>query len=391
MSHARPKIGVVVIGYHPYGGAERGAFETTERVAASGRYEVHVLAHKFGEQVHPAIRCHTIPRFPFTHIGKVLSYTWMAIWMARRARFDVVHTHDRLLNQDIATLAGGCHAAYLQTILAQIEDPKRRASERRKIRHRLALSIEARQFAPGHYHTFFAVSKMVQQEVVGLYNVPESRVRVVPYGVNFEEFSPSLRTRYRKPIRAEFALQEHDVVALYVGNGYERKGLKDLLTAFAQSRGDAQRLHLLVVGRGHVQRYQALAQKWGIADRVIFAGARQDVNRFYAAADFLCLPTYYDPCALVVLEAMASGLPVITTHSNGAAEFITTGENGYVIAHAADTPALVQTLEILSNKASCECMGRAACPAIEGRSWERVTAETMNVYEEIVASKKTSA
>ncbi len=388
MMKNRPKVAVVVVSYRPYPGGERVAFETTERLAASGRYEVHVFAHKFGKDVHPAIHRHTIPRFPFTYTGKVLSYTWMAMQMARRDRFDVIHTHDRMPNQDVATLHGGCHAAYLDSMLAAMTDPHQRERERRKIRHRLTFAIQTRQFAPGHYHTLLAVSEMVRQEAIRLYNVPASKVRVTYNGVNLDEFSPTHRALLGEALRAEFGLQEREVVGLFVGSGYARKGVQELITALAQSGGDARRLRVLIVGRGNVKRYQALAGERGIVDRVIFAGERHDIDRFYAAADFFCLPTYYDPCSLVVLEALASGLPVVTTRSNGASEFITPGENGYVISHATDTAALGQALETLSDKATCQRMGHAARPAVEGYSWEHMVEQHVKVYEEVIAWKR---
>jgi UDP-glucose:(heptosyl)LPS alpha-1,3-glucosyltransferase len=359
----------------------------TERVAASGRYEVHVFAHTFGQQVHASIRRHLIPRFPFTHIGKIMSYTWMAMRLARRDRFEVVHTHDRLPNQDVATLHGGCHAAYLEAILASIDDLRRRARERGKARHRLALALEARQFAPGHHHLLLAVSDMVRQEVIRHYNVPEAHVRVIHNGVDLKEFTPALRPRYRDRIRTEFGLHVDDILALFVGSGFERKGVRELMAALAQSRGDAPRLHVLIAGRGNLRRYSTLARELGIADRVTFAGERRDINRLYAAADLFCLPTHYDPCSLTVLEALASGLPVITTRSNGASECITPGENGFVIAHPADTPALAEAFAALSDPALCARMGHAARAAAEGRSWERVVAEIMRVYEEVMARK----
>ncbi len=135
---------------------------------------------------------------------------------------------------------------------------------------------------------------------------------------------------------------------LFVGSGYERKGLPTLLRALANMRrGDAR---LWVVGRdGQETLMRKLAQTLGVDRRVMFLGAQPDVRPFYGAADLFVLPTRYDPFPNAALEAMACGLPLVTSGNCGAAELVTAA-NGAVVA-ADDMAALAASLDELCGRA----------------------------------------
>jgi UDP-glucose:(heptosyl)LPS alpha-1,3-glucosyltransferase len=134
-------------------------------------------------------------------------------------------------------------------------------------------------------------------------------------------------------------------VILFVGSGFERKGIPVLLPALAaMKRSDAL---LLIVGRDRKERaMRALAQRLGIADRVRFLGAQKDVRPYYGAADCFALPTLYDPMPNAALEALACGLPTVTSTTCGAAELIQPEINGRVVA-ALDRTALAEALDAM--------------------------------------------
>ena len=185
-------------------------------------------------------------------------------------------------------------------------------------------------------------------------------------------YHPDLK-RERTAVRASLGIAPAAPLFLFVGSGFERKGLPAALRALAQLPA----AQLLVIGRDRrVARYQALAEKLGLGARAQFLGALADVKPYYGAADALVLPTLYDPFPNVALEAMASGLPVITSTTSGAAELIANGHNGYV-CDALDTETLAAHLRAVvaapeRHAALCEAARRTVEPltlAAMSRQW----------------------
>jgi UDP-glucose:(heptosyl)LPS alpha-1,3-glucosyltransferase len=116
----------------------------------------------------------------------------------------------------------------------------------------------------------------------------------------------------------------------------------------------------------------------------VFAGATADAYAFYRAADFFVLPTRHDPCSLVVLEALAMGLPVISTKQNGASEIMTPGFHGFVLDSADDHPALVAAVRALLDPATRARM-RAACLALRPRlAYEHHLDTLLSIYQQVL-------
>jgi UDP-glucose:(heptosyl)LPS alpha-1,3-glucosyltransferase len=176
-------------------------------------------------------------------------------------------------------------------------------------------------------------------------------------------------------------------VGVFVGMNYRLKGLGPLLRAFAQVPRD-HKVRLAVVGAERFERYKALARRLGVADRVNFLGFRPDPRDAYFAADFLVHPTFYDPCSLVVLEALACGLPVITTEYNGARELFTEPEEGLVIRDPHDAAALAKAITEIAD--SRNLPARKVAAAAAGRRWtfEDHYRRLLAVFEEVVARKR---
>src|SRR5439155_16485112 len=139
--------------------------------------------------------------------------------------------------------------------------------------------------------------------------------------------------------RDRWGVSPDEAVGLFVAMNYRLKGLAPLLRAVALVPRDRP-FTLAVVGHPKFDRYRRLAGRLGVADRVKFLGFRANPKDAYFASDFLVHPTFYDPCSLVVLEALACGLPVVTTRYNGAAELLSPPADGLVIDDPHDAPAL---------------------------------------------------
>jgi UDP-glucose:(heptosyl)LPS alpha-1,3-glucosyltransferase len=189
---------------------------------------------------------------------------------------------------------------------------------------------------------------MVKNDILRHFDVDPARLHVVYSGINAARFSPDNRVALRDATREQLGISNTAPVAVFVGSGFERKGLRAFLEALAQYK-NTDALFGIVVGKDKLLgKYQTLAAKLGIADRVKFTGGVSDTRPYYAAADVFVLPTLYEPFGLVYLEAMAAGLPVVASTRAGAAELVREGVNGCV-TDALDVHTIAQAI--------CTCVG----------------------------------
>jgi UDP-glucose:(heptosyl)LPS alpha-1,3-glucosyltransferase len=243
----------------------------------------------------------------------------------------------------------------------------------------MMLGIERRLFTSPELRRVIANSRQGRDEIIRLYGVDPARLRVIYNGLDRQRFHP-LDPSAAAVLRQRLGAPENGGVILFAGSGFERKGLTYLLQAFGSLRDKAS--HLWVVGKGHSAPYVRAAERLGVADRVRFWGPVAEAAPFYQAATVLALPTLYDPCSNVVLEALACGTPTITTAANGAAEFITPGANGAILARPDDVTALSQALTAFLAQDRDPQVGRAASLAVAGLSWDSTVAQTLEVLAE---------
>jgi UDP-glucose:(heptosyl)LPS alpha-1,3-glucosyltransferase len=214
------------------------------------------------------------------------------------------------------------------------------------------------------------------------YPIPPEKVFVAYNGVDTVKFRPEKAGKARAEVRARYGYGD-EPVALFVGSGFGRKGLTAVIKALPVVKTisqDINRLRLLVVGKDDPGPYMRLAARLSVADKVTFAGATTRPEEFYGAADIFVLPTKYDPFSNATLEAMACGLPVVTTSQNGVAELIADGEDGFVIKDPDDFTALAATLAYLSCEKARMRTGERARRVAEGLTWEKTLKKTLEVY-----------
>jgi len=327
------------------GGAERYVVDLCSRMAQEG-FEVHVYAEKWDEEI-AGIILHQVKTLPFPKSLRLLSFAIKATREMKRGDYDVTLGVGNTLEADVLQPHGGVHWAWfwrslkaydhpilwMIKLLGRILSPKQWASG----------WIEDRPYKRGNYSRIVAISDMVKEDIVQRYKVPEDRITVVYNGVDIERFHPRNR-RYREEIRRRHGIGE-ELVILFVSNNFRMKGLSFLIKALAKIRkGDPPPFKLLVLGRDRKEPYIRLAKKIGIFEEVVFAGSTDEPEKYYGAADLLVHPTFYDACSLTVLEALASGLPVITTASNGASGILCHGEEGWVMGDLKDGEELKKAI-----------------------------------------------
>ncbi|MCX8118179.1 MAG: glycosyltransferase family 4 protein [Desulfobacterota bacterium] len=327
------------------GGAERYVVDLCTWMAGEG-YEVHVYAERWEEGV-KGILLHRVRTIPFPKSLRLLSFAIKATREIKRGQYDVTLGVGNTLEADVLQPHGGVHWAWFWRSLKAYDHPLLRSIKflGRVLSPKQWVQgyIESAPFKRGSYKRIVAISDMVKEDLIQWYKIPEDRIAVVYNGVDTVRFHPQNR-RYRDEIRKRYGFGE-DFLILFVSNNFRMKGLHTLIRALGDlKKGGCPPFKLMILGRDRQTPYLRLAKQSGVSEDIVFAGSTDEPEKYYGAADLLVHPTYYDACSLTVLEALASGLPVITTSWNGASGVMRTHREGLVLSDPRDHGSLAQSI-----------------------------------------------
>jgi len=370
-----PRVALVRGRYDPAGGAERfvqGAMAALREQGAA----LTIVARRWPDHDGTAILVD-----PF-HVGSL----WRDWAFARAAcaelaarRFDLVQSHERIACCDVYRAGDGVHAQWLAE-RARVQGPLARLATRLSPHHRYVLAAERALFAAPRLAAVICNSDMVRGEIAGRFGTAREKLVLIRNAVDTRRFHPGLRAEMGGGVREQLGVPREARVMLHVGSGFERKGVRALLEALAAA---PSKPWAIVVGRDkRASRYSALAHRLGVAGRVRFVGSVSDVRPYHAAADAFVLATLYDPQPNALLEAMASGLPVVTTRKCGAAELLAEGESGFV-RDALDVAGLAAAVERL-DPGTARRMGEAARSAVAPYTPEAMAAEYVALYRRLL-------
>ncbi len=231
-------------------------------------------------------------------------------------------------------------------------------------RHLALLAMESQYFRHGDPRRILCTSEREVDDLALLYRVDRALMTVVPNPFDPERFNLERRTRDRAGARCDLGIQDDELAMVFIANELHRKGLGQTLEAMALN-GD-RRMTLHVVGKAGLGPYRATIHRLGLDDRVRYHGPSRDVGWQLAAADLMVLPTQYEPFGLVIVEALASGVPVITSRLAGAAEAVCHGRTGWILEDPYDAEELAGLL--------------AAAGAADLESWGRLGASSVGAY-----------
>lgn len=238
--------------------------------------------------------------------------------------------------------------------------------------HRALLALERSYFTRQQAAAILCTSERERDDLVRLYGVDASLTTVVPNGFDPEVFSPGARTRRRAEERARLGLHDGDLALLFVANELPRKGFGQVLDALARLRHPRLSLHL--VGRTAPTAYERTVRDLGLQDVLRYHGPTTDVAAYHAACDLLLLPSQYEPFGLVVVEALASGLPVITTRVTGASAAVGHDKVGLILEDAYDVDELAGAVERALDDTVRQRWSLAAPAAAAPYAWPSVFA-----------------
>ena len=335
MSNGKLTIAFARRGYSPSGGAENYLKRLAQGVVDLGHNAQLVATDDW-----PA------NEWPFGPITRVKANS--AIGFANELeqleiRRDVLMSLERVWRCDVYRAGDGVHQAWLNR-RRKFEMPLQRFVRGINRKHRDILQLEKALFAKGGAGRVIANSEMVKREITDLYRYPSDRVDIVRNGVPLDQFrfDPALREKSRNDLK----LKPDQIALLFAGSGWERKGLRFAIEAMELCRD--RKLRLLVAGRGDARGYKP--KRFFTEEPVRFLGEIGDLRPIYAAADIFILPSIYDPFSNACLEALACGLPVITTRDNGFSEIIENGVHGSIVGLPNNVAALCDAIRFWSDE-----------------------------------------
>lgn len=360
------KVGLVCRPFSFHGGVETATAGLLGALLAVG-HEVELISTRRQPDV-PGVPVRRVPVIRHPSVLRVLSFALAARTAAARGGYHIVQSHERGLRQDLYRAGEGSHEAYLEAMGRRARfDPY----------HRLICALERRIFRLRTARHVVAISAGGKADIQRRYHTDPRHLTVIYNGVDLQRFHPDNRARHRARTRAALGIADRAWLVLFVGSGFERKGLGPLLDAFARVAGGDG--HLVVAGKGNVPRYQALAARLGIGEHVTWTGPQREVEKLYAAADVVALPALYEPFGNVHLEALASGVPVLSSAAAGGSEVIQPGENGWVVAQP-EAPMIAEGLGAL-REAPAGGWAERVRPTVEGFTYAAQAEAFTEIYQ----------
>jgi UDP-glucose:(heptosyl)LPS alpha-1,3-glucosyltransferase len=333
-------------GCHRRGGVERIMVECANFLQERG-HETHVYATDWDETVlNSSVIRHHVPARNRPSIMRLITYARESRRAMERQRPapDVAGGYGVLSPSKGVVWVQSVHRAWLEISSSQ-RDFKGRMKQKLNLAHPLILAMERDYFGGRRYRKLIALSEQVKADLMRFYQVPAEDIVIIPNGFSPTEFSLDRRDEYRDAMRQQLGYRESDRVVIFAANELERKGFGPLLRAIA-GLGD-ENIHLLAVGRLDSTAYAAEIHRLGMSGRVRFPGSTGEVAKYYAAADVFALPTQYEAWGLVIVEAMACGLPALTSRLAGAAVAVREKETGDLLDDPRDAAEIATRLKPL--------------------------------------------
>jgi UDP-glucose:(heptosyl)LPS alpha-1,3-glucosyltransferase len=371
------------------GGCETYIADLARRLVADG-HEVHLYACRWDEAALPkAMHYHALPAPRGPRFLRPWRFNATCQDALHKARHQVSVGFDKTWGQDLLFPQGGLHVASAEHNLRKYRDPMLRGLaslvKAVDLAHWSYSRLERRQYLGSDQPLIVVNSHMVQRHFEEHYGIHPETLRVVPSAIDPGRFSEDDRPRCRQECRESWGIGPDETVALFVAMNYRLKGLEPLL--HAMRRLVEKPVRLLVVGNARTRGYERLARRLEIDQRVSFLGPNRDVKNCYFAADFLVHPTFYDPCSLVVLEALACGLPVITSRYNGASELLRPLREGYVIGDPHDHDELAWCMAQFLDPIRRGAFAQAARQTAAQWTFEHHYQQMLQVFVEAAARK----
>ena len=371
-------IAVVIPKYGLVGGAEQFASELTGRLVSSTGYNFHVYANRWQKSAAPI----TFHQSSINSFPKFLTTPSFAYFVGRKinhCNFSLVHSHERIFTADIFTMHGIPHRYWIHNI---------RRKQMSLFDSATAL-VEKKLVYEGNCKKFVAVSNMTKDIFLQEYNINPDKVSVINPGIDLNDYARQNKNSVRNSVRNELGINISDPVIIFASMNFEIKGLDDILFSLAKLKAQNRKFKLIVAGKGNIKKYVKLAKQAQIISDVIFTGpvSREKLIRIYLAGDLYIMLSKFDTFGMVVLEAMAAGLPVVISSNVGAKDIVKEDKNGFIVGNTSDIDYIAAKIALLLDENIRRRMSDAASQTAAQNTWDNVTKKYAAIYENILAEK----
>jgi len=348
------KIALAIENFSRYaGGAESYGVELASTLVEKG-WEVHFFGEKWdGEPEEAVFHEISVPGF-LPSWAKILLFALKHKKMVQSKDFDVVLGFGNTIYMNVYQSHGGVHkfstARKVYSESFAIGRFIKRIIIPLSLKYWVRHWIESAPFRLRPEPVVIAISDMIANDIEKYFSFSRDRIETVYNGVDTSKYNTGFRSSLRGPLRQKMGIKEDGVVFLFVSYDLKKKGIEPLVEASAllkESHGEGFRV--VILGGEPYPSLSKRVSQLGMEKNIIFAGKSRSIEEYYANSDVLVLPTYYDACSLVVIEAMASGLPSITTIYNGASGIINEGKDGFVISHPPRAEELAEKMKLIMN------------------------------------------
>ena len=347
---------------------------------------MHIFASEW-ESNNNQMHYHTIPVIRYPKFLKDVSFVINSWRRMSNYDFDIVQVVGRALGMNVFNPHCGVEKAWLKQDILSVNCPFYRFLKHItsffSLRQNFILWLDRKQYTGKGVSRIIAISDMIKNDIIKYHNIDPQKIKVVYNGVDLQRFTPDNRNKYRKVIRERLSLGEAFVI-LYISNNFRLKGLFTLIKSLGELKKSHKNFKALIIGRGRAASYRKLARRLNCLENLIFLGHVNEIEKYYAASDLYVHPTFYDSCSLVVTEALASGLPVITTRYDGASGVIDNGVDGFVMENPMDYEALAEKISLFLDDEFREKASIAARKKAEKYPAEKNCEEIIKVYKEVI-------
>lgn len=369
------------------GGGEYDLVRLSASLADRG-HEVHLFVNRIEGAPDPRLVFHPVPMNRLWAPLKILSFAQNAPRAVSdsRVEFDVVHSMTQCFPSDLYWNGGGLQVEWIPARYG--EKALRRAWMHP--RHSANLWVEKKIFEPGNYRRVVCLTRMERETLLNRFRVPEDRLHIIPNGIDPLRFHPGVGDLHRKEVRGRLGLSDEQPLLLFVGTDGVRKGLPQLLDALGAVRPIFEGM-LLIAGNDPPERWRGEVQRAGLEGVVRFHGREARIEKLYAAADLVMMPSVFEGYGNVIPEAMACGRPVFTTRRVGAADFVEEGATGWIIPTCNDREVYIDRLSTALFESDLAAMGRKAAESIRPTTWDWTVDRLEEVYRLIAEEKGSGA
>ncbi len=370
------------------GGAEKDATQFVNHFTAKGHH-IALFSELFMAEENELLKWYKVPKSSMTGFCRPVSFHRQAqkILTADRLRdsFDIVYSLCRTFPVDILRVTEQLHSKWLTIGCSRLA--------RFNPHHRGILKLEKRIFDSRSNTFIVANSNFIKQQIIEEFNYPAEKIKVIYNGMNHDKFFPAAADE-KQGARKQINIDPKRNICLFAATDFKTRGLAEAIAVIASIKEELRNnTLLLVVGDDKSTPFIKLAEEYGVAKNIIFAGHQENMRDYYIAADILLYPSRYEIFSDVCLEALGCGLPIITTRQIGAYELINEAVNGFSVTNSDNIEEMAHFLAAFF-ELPAEAKNRfsqAASTSVSDFTWEKHINQLEELFFEVAEIKKSQA